>query len=83
MFLIFSLFLQHFCSIYFLVPNIRYRTNIRQHILAEYSFSAKTENFVFGRSLANIIINFAIFMPTVKFCEYHKIDATVCWVAKG
>jgi hypothetical protein len=54
MFLNFSLFLQHFCNIYFIVRNIRYRPNIRQHILAEYSFSAETENFVFGRSLQAI-----------------------------
>jgi hypothetical protein len=47
----FFLFLQHFCNIYFLVSNIRYRPNILQHILAKYSFSAETENFVFGRSL--------------------------------
>jgi hypothetical protein len=33
------------------VPNIRYRPNIRQHFLAEYSFSAKTRKSVFGRSL--------------------------------
>jgi hypothetical protein len=33
------------------VPNIRYRPNIRQHFLAEYSFSAETRKSVFGRSL--------------------------------
>jgi hypothetical protein len=47
-FRIFTTFLLHLL----IVPNIRYRPNIRQHILAEYSFSAETENFVFGRSLA-------------------------------
>jgi hypothetical protein len=33
------------------VPNIRYRPNIRQHFLTEYSFSAETRKSVFGRSL--------------------------------
>jgi hypothetical protein len=33
------------------VPNIRYRPNIRQYFLAEYSFSAETRKSVFGRSL--------------------------------
>jgi hypothetical protein len=41
----------HFCDVYCLVPNIRYRPNIRQHFLAEYSFSAETRKSVFGRSL--------------------------------
>jgi hypothetical protein len=44
----------NFCNVYFLVPNIRYRPNIRQHFIAEYSFSSKTEKSVFGRSLMTI-----------------------------
>jgi hypothetical protein len=41
------------CNVYFLVPNIRYRPNISQHFLAEYSFSAETDKSVFGRSLVS------------------------------
>jgi hypothetical protein len=41
----------HFCNVYCLVPNICYRTNIRQNCLDEYSFSAETRKSVFGRSL--------------------------------
>jgi hypothetical protein len=44
-------FLFFFVSVFFLLPNIRYRLNIRQHFLADNSFSAKTEKSVFGRSL--------------------------------
>jgi hypothetical protein len=52
-----------FCNVYCLVPNIRYRPNIRQHFLAEYSFSAETRKSVFGRSL--LFIDFE-----KKFMDY-------------
>jgi hypothetical protein len=44
----------HFCDVYCLVPNFRYRPNIRQLFLAEYSFSAETRKSVFGRSLVAV-----------------------------
>jgi hypothetical protein len=44
--------LTFFSNVYCLVPNIRYRPNIRQHFLAEYSFLAETRKSVFGRSLS-------------------------------
>jgi hypothetical protein len=43
--------IQHFCDVYCFVPNLHYWPNIRQHFLAEYSFSAETRKFVFGLSL--------------------------------
>jgi hypothetical protein len=38
------------------VPNIRNRPNIRQHFVAEYSFSAETRKSVFGRSLTFLLV---------------------------
>jgi hypothetical protein len=52
------------------VPNIRYRPNIRQHFLAEYSFSAETRKSVFGRSL-----NIGEFLPGRQLEEKARAKA--------
>jgi hypothetical protein len=50
------------------VPNIRHRPNIRQHFLAEYSFSAETTESVFGRSLMSVNVLFKVRMHG-KACD--------------
>jgi hypothetical protein len=62
---IFYLFIPYFFSVFFLVPNIRYQPNIRQHFLAEYSFSAETEKSVFGRKYNRLIV-FTIKGPSTR-----------------
>jgi hypothetical protein len=83
----------HFCNVYCLVPNIRYRPNIRQLFLAEYSFSAETRKSVFGRSLLagtyahlpSSSMTLAPLCPQHEICprlrrrvRVHHRHATVC-----
>jgi hypothetical protein len=62
-----------FCNVscLVLVPNIRYQPNIRQHFLAEYSFSAETRKSVFGRSLVAIAIKSAAKEITLLVTCWH------------
>jgi hypothetical protein len=61
-----------FCSFYkllflCLVPNIRYRPNIWQNFLAEYSFSDETRKSAFGQSLLLMIL--LMFKDVINICD--------------